>query len=321
MSNNLINEQLEMLGVTLTSRDMLVVKAILQAQSGSSELVSFDQLYNQIGDTSDRDLTKTWVYQCLSNLEENGFIVIDSITRPRRYMATTETITEGLNRARQAKHIAIVNDIEQIDKRIEFLNELDIMTAASNFHDALLGRDRAEVLKAAETTEEVRKMIIEYLCANSKENDTLRIIDRPGRLDEGGFQSGTTEQAIIEIAGRGGKVQVILLVTKDLTAEFQNMSDYLSNIEGPVLQALMSGQIQSRVVVRDENTYRMLTLNDEKMVLILTDLSFPDKASFITKEENPLLIDDALRVFDDLWQSGKDFKNLFRDSKESSGDN
>ncbi len=321
MSNNLINEQLEMLGVTLTSRDMLVVKAILQAQSGSSELVSFEQLYSQIGDTSDRDLTKTWVYQCLSNLEESGFIVIDGITRPRRYLATTDTITEGLNRARQAKHIDIVNEIEQIENRITFLKGLDIMIAASNLHDTLLGREKPEVLKAAETTEEVRKMIIEQLCVNSKEVDILRIIERPGRLDEGGFQSGITEQAIIEIARRGGKIQVLLLVTEDVTAEFHNMSEYLSNIEGPVLQALMSGQIQSRVVVRDENTYRMLTLNDEKMVLILTDLSFPDKASFITKEENPLLIDDALRVFEDLWQSGKDFIDLFIDSKESSVEN
>ncbi|MGY5875057.1 MAG: hypothetical protein RTU30_04880 [Candidatus Thorarchaeota archaeon] len=320
MSNNLINEQLEMLCVTLTSRDMLVVKAILQTQSGLSELTSFDQLYSQIRDTSDRDLTKTWVYQCLSNLEENGFIVIDSITRPRKYMVSTETITEGLNRARQAKHIDIVNEIEQIEKRIVFLNGLDIMVAASKFHDALLGREKTEVLKAAETTEEVRKLIIEQLCADAKENDVLRLIERPGRLNEGGFQSGTTEQAIIEIASRGGKIQALLLVTEDVTTEFKNMSRYMSKREGPLLQALMSRQLEVRVVVRDENTYRMLSLNSDRMVLILTDLSFPDKASFVTRDDNPLLIDDALRVFDELWENGRDIRELFLQSSENSGD-
>ncbi|MHA2160001.1 MAG: hypothetical protein ACXABE_13955, partial [Candidatus Thorarchaeota archaeon] len=73
-----------------------------------------------------------------------------------------------------------------------------------------------------------------------------------------------------------------------------------------------TGNIQLRISREPINTYRILSLNEEKMLLYLTHAKESDMAALVHREDNPKLIDDAISTFDKLWETGIDVLDLVK---------
>ena len=76
------------------------------------------------------------------------------------------------------------------------------------------------------------------------------------------------------------------------------------------MKALFDGKLQIRVAGNATPSYRMLSLNKEKMLLFLADSPRPDSVALITYEANPKLLDDAIDAFDRAWEISEDITEI-----------
>jgi len=75
---------------------------------------------------------------------------------------------------------------------------------------------------------------------------------------------------------------------------------------GDFVQGVSTGNIELRLAGERLQTYRMVSLNSEKILLYLTQAKASDIAALIHRKDNPVLVDDAIETFDRLWNTGFD---------------
>ncbi|MGQ4871268.1 MAG: hypothetical protein ACP6IT_05475, partial [Candidatus Thorarchaeota archaeon] len=66
------------------------------------------------------------------------------------------------------------------------------------------------------------------------------------------------------------------------------------------------GNLEIRVHDKHGKTYRFYSLNNEVMVMYLTEMFRPDVALFLTRQTHSRMIDDAIETFDRLWNEAED---------------
>ena len=80
---------------------------------------------------------------------------------------------------------------------------------------------------------------------------------------------------------------------------------------GPIVdvfnQVIKTGNLETRLLREPISTYRIVSLNEDKMLLYLTHGAESNLAALIHRKDNPGLIDDAIRTFDNLFETGTDF--------------
>ncbi|MFW9963600.1 MAG: hypothetical protein ACFFCX_08555, partial [Candidatus Sifarchaeia archaeon] len=76
---------LEHLGVDISSSEMQVFQAVLIAAGGTSRYVNYKEIVDKLKEIANKRFTKAYIYRRLNDLEEQGFITIDTIHTPRTY--------------------------------------------------------------------------------------------------------------------------------------------------------------------------------------------------------------------------------------------
>jgi hypothetical protein len=67
-----------------------------------------------------------------------------------------------------------------------------------------------------------------------------------------------------------------------------------------------------RFLQEDIETYRMLCLNQDMLILYLTDTYKADTAALVYRRDNSILVDDAVSTFDRLWNQATDVTEFLK---------
>ena len=147
---------------------------------------------------SEKEISSAWIYQCLNNLEVKGFIQVDVMSKPRRYMASQETVRSGLERALEERLAYYNKECETLRFQIKKFKTMDIAKETSSLWNLLLDRSELQEEIILETTEDVRSVIINEIIKKGKKGDIIRIIQSPTVLKDISQSSGSVERQLID---------------------------------------------------------------------------------------------------------------------------
>ncbi len=312
MSTKKFQSDLDALGVDITTNEMQVFRAVLLAAGGTGKPVQYGEIAQSFESMVKKKYTKAYIYRQLKNLEENGFIVADTFQTPRAYMITEPSLAKALETRRNAKMAENLKKKQDLTTKLNRLREIKKQDLALLLHNQLVGIPYVEESFVIEGIENVRSTIIQEFAEGAQEGDVVRVLGHSSTLAEGLGPGGVTELKLILSGFRGVKVYGLLTPYSQNGANVNLLASHLSPMIKVFEDAAATGNIKLRLTREPINTYRMLTLNDDKMLLYLTHAKESDAAALIHRRDNPGLIDDALRTFNELWESGIDVLEIVK---------
>ncbi|MBY8998188.1 MAG: hypothetical protein KGD60_10675 [Candidatus Thorarchaeota archaeon] len=312
MTSKKVQGNLEQLGVDMNSSQMHVFRAILTAAGGTNKPVAYREISSSLETIAKKKFTKAYIYRRINDLEENGFITGDTIHTPRTYTITESGVTKALEVRKQEKLSASLTKRQDLTTRLKHLRSIKTQDLALMLHEQLAGNSTIEGSLMIEGVENVRSTIIREFADGAKEGDTVRVLAHTSTLADGLGPGGVTELRLLQSGFRGVKVMGILTPIGQDPLDMKIMANHLAPMVEVFQQAVNTGNIHVKVSREPINTYRIVSLNEDKMLLYLTHAKESDVAALIHRKDNPGLIDDALRTFDDLWESGIDVLELLK---------
>ena len=298
------NERLlEKVGIDLNSNVMIVFKAILIA-GGLTNAVTYKDIVAQLKQFSGIKYTRAYLYRLIKELEEDGFIIADAVQHPKQYSITTSSLTKAVNKKRQNTLSSLLSTRQQLSTQLNVIKTVNPQDLAITTYNTLKGISPIISSTIIEGVENVRSTVIREFAEVSKQGDVVRVLAPASLLDGGLDSAGLAEQKLVVRALDGVKVSGILMPQKHQEFTTELIVRYLRNM-GEMFGALAAtGNISMRIAKEYSTTYRMVSLNNEKMLLYLTHSSESDIAALIHRKDNPGLIDDAVKTFDNLFDEG-----------------
>jgi hypothetical protein len=304
-----IQNYLEKLGIDINSGEMQVFRAVLRAAEGTEKPVGYSEVETTLEAITNKTFTKAYIYRQLKSLNESKFIRIRN-TRPRTYTVVHTLLEEALESKKKEEEAENLKRRQELNATYKQLGKIKSQELALMLHKQLTGDDASSESGVIEGVENVRSTIIREFADDAKEGDLVRVLGHASTLAEGLGPGGVTELRLIQSGVRGVKVQGLLTPIGDEKMDLNLIVGHLATMVEPFEQAAKSGNIGLRFSREPINTYRMLTLNEDKMLLYLTHAKESDMAALIHREDNPGLIDDAIRTFDELWKTGVEVLDL-----------
>ena len=163
-----------------------------------------------------------------------------------------------------------------------------------------------------EGTANVRIAMIRELCGNTKPGDVLRLTEGANLLDLSPAKSGPVEKALLEAIQDGLTIKALLTSQMPQGQGPASLASFLSESSSLVVQGIIDGRLQLRATPQPTSTYRMLCLNEEKMILFMSRAPYPDSAALIHRDDNTTMVDDAVATFDGLWESAIDISAMLK---------
>lgn len=305
-----LQRDLEELGLDMNSSEMQVFRAVLLAAGGTSKPVTYDKISTSLESIVDKKFTKAYIYRRLNDLDEKGFIKVDTINTPRTYTILESDVANALESEREMKLAESVAKKEEITSKLKRLSAVKSQELALMLHKQLAGTSSSGDSGVIEGVENVRSTIIREFADGAKEGDTVRVLGHASTMAEGLGPGGVTELRLIQSGFRGVKVLGLLTPVSDDKLDLELITGHLAPMVDSFKEAVKTGNIQLKFSKEPINTYRIVTLNEDKMLLYLTHAKESDMAALVHREDNPGLIDDALKTFDELWETGIDVLEL-----------
>jgi hypothetical protein len=120
-----------------------------------------------------------------------------------------------------------------------------------------------------------------------------------------------TEMSLMARAFDGVKIIGLMIPTKGKESETHELiSNYIQNVKDSFIRLASTGNSSLRIAKENILTYRMVSLNSDKMLLYLTHAADSDMAALILRKDNPGLIDDAVTTFNRIYEVANDAKVL-----------
>lgn len=310
MTGGKSTEILERLQIDMNSSHMMVFKAVLLAAGGTSKPVSYAAIRDALERLTRKRYTKGYVYSRLNALEEEGFISVDDIQHPKQYMVIESSVADAV-KCRSQRIIS-----ELISKRQAIVSKLNLLeTAASQdiaitAYNNLAGISSYDCSIMIEGIENVRSAVIREFADKTKPGDVIRVLNFAGTLAERLGLDGITESRIMQIVSRNVKVRGLLIPVEQSDQTMKLITDHLRTTSREFAEGIGMGNIEMRVARERVQTYQMICLNNEKILLYLTQTSASDIAALIHRKDHPGVIDDAIETFDRLWGIGIDITDL-----------
>jgi Fe2+ or Zn2+ uptake regulation protein len=299
-------ETLAKLGVDMNSSQMIVFKAIITAAGGLSKSVTYKEVADEIMKVADKKYTKAYLYRQLRGLEEEGFIVVDAIQHPQRYSASESALSNALKRKSQRTLSKLLSKRQDITTQLNLLETANPEEVAIAAYNDLVGITSINESNIIEGIENVRSTVIREFADGARSGDYVRVLAPAITLADGLGPGGMTEQRIIQGASKGVKIHGILTPHQHEEFSIELIAGYLNALSGPFIEAVSTGNVKVKLAKESVQTYRMVSLNRDKMLLYLTHAKESDVAVLIHRGSNAGLIDDAISTFDRLWENGLD---------------
>lgn len=293
-----LQDVLEILHLELSRKDMVVLGALLKSQGNPTSFVDFDTIRRQLAiDEGGRKGENPLVYRSLSWLESAGYIRVDRSQQKHGYNADVVLLHKALQQAINDATDEIEKEIQKLDDESEYIDKIDISELGSEIISFAAGEKKIEKPIFAEGWENVLQLLEDKVYGSAKRNDLIRFsmewmsnveIITPRRIE---ILRKLMEKGVIFHGLEHNKIS-----NKHLKA-FANYTRAYRD------QGFMPG---FRICERQNSTYQFVGRNDEGIVLITSEN--PMSATWIPRNANPALVDNAIETFDADYEAGIDFE-------------
>jgi hypothetical protein len=252
-----------------------------------------------------------WVYKCINGIRDAGFLEVIPHPQSNRYLANEDVIARAIQQAKTMRLSELKASQATQEERIGFLEKLDSHELAIHALGKMTGSKENSTARVVEGIENVRQTIIADILDVAKPGDVVRIHQDMESLSTIKGAMGPVESRTVQIATEGITVKGLLTGERLQDNDLGALVTFFQRGANDLIQAAMSGNLQFRMKPHIGATYRIVSLNRERMILILTKGAHPESVIFLTRESNPGLIDDAVDVFDSSWEESEDMMARF----------
>ena len=312
MSKDEARVNLQQLGLDVDSSQMMVLKGLMAA-GGLAKSVPYKEIAVHLEKLEKKKYTKAYIYRRLSDLENEGFIVVDTIKHPREFLISEAGIVKALEKKRKSMLSETQTKRKEVLTKQNLLTTTDPEDVAMVLYNQLVGLDSIEGSVVIEGVESVRSTVIREFGEAAKPGDEIRVIAPASVLDRGLGKSGMAEMSLMARAMDGVKIIGLMMPVEgkqSFTTEL--ILSYIQNVGEAFVNLASTGNISLRIAKENSKTYRMVSLNSEKMLLYLTHAVESDMAALIQRKDNSGLIDDAVRTFDTIFDEAIDVMEIVK---------
>lgn len=315
-NNNEISKALELCGFMTgdrqESRLMNLLSVILRLQTDPPIPLSFADIYEQLlKDEPVAKLTKAWVHRVLKALVETQLVRVENPSAHRKkYIADVNTVMAGLEQIKSDRIHTLEAQQSEISKTLEAVTELDCGVLAQQYVRTVTGTQQKISSRIVRGVDELHRVLKYNMLDVAKKGDTIRAT---ALWIEPFADEGIIDRTVkfIEAASRGADVRY--MVSAD-AFRLDNMTDVSTTEKGTqmihYIDELRKSGVKFDVRIYDgPKTYNQVSLNTDNMVLIIAE--DPVTATWITRDFNPDLIDNAVKAFDRDWKKTTSFFEIF----------
>ncbi|MFX1483442.1 MAG: hypothetical protein ACFFCP_09655 [Promethearchaeota archaeon] len=303
------------------SRLMGLLETILRIQQDPPLALSFSEIYDGLhSESPETKLSKAWVHRILKSLVEAQLIRLESPSAHRKkYIADVNTVMAGLEQLKARRIQQLEAQREEISNTLEEVGSFDCGELAQHFVKSVTGIRQKVSSRIVRGVEELHRVLRYNMLDIAGKGDKIRatVLWLAPFVGKGAMDR---MMSFIEAARRGAEVRY--LITEDMF-RIEEMADVSSFAEDIV--KFMGGLIELRKegvkfdvrIYSGPKTYNQVSINNENMALIISEK--PVTATWITRDFNPDLIDNAVRAFDRDWKRAKSFLEMTPDDLKAFG--
>lgn len=302
-------ETLRRVGINLLDFEIELIGCLYQIGEGFSSWATATEIWQQLTSRSakPKQISKAWVYRGLSELVERGFIQVDRINRPIKFMMTSDTLVQGIERKKSEKKEELLEMRRVLSKRVDSFARIDAKELATDLMNYLKGEGMAAKSGVIEGIDNVRAVIDQEIVGRAQAGDKIWIIN-PISILQFAQMNSPTYRKIFEATDRDVNIRGLLILTgEEETTNLPRIDVHMTNTMKLFLESMQQMSIEIRVLPSQVRTYRMLGLNKERIMLYLSDVAQADIAALIRYEDNPSFVEDAASSFERLWEQGQNF--------------
>jgi Fe2+ or Zn2+ uptake regulation protein len=288
-------EILDIIGVDITKKDMVVLGALLKAQKEPGDFIDFETIREQMTkDEGSRKGKDPLIYRTLSKLEKGGFLRIDKGGQKHGYNSNVGMLKSALVKCVTSNLKRLESDLRKIDYEVTLFSEMDSDALAEGLIEFLSGAKKSEKPIFAQGWDDIVKLLDDKIWSGVKKGDVVRInLEWISQID---YLKPKRVLNIERALKKGVKLRA-LDHDRGEKAFRESMKSLLARMKST------GGDIEYRVYPRNDATYQFLSKNSEGVVLIVSEK--PLSATWLPRSGNVELVDHAIESFD------KDFKQGF----------
>jgi DNA-binding PadR family transcriptional regulator len=294
----------------------------MAAAGGPSKLVTYKEIDKHLEKLQRKSYSRAYIYRHLQNLEKEGYISSEQeIGKTRQYQILESEIIKMLERKKEEVSSELLEKKQESMKKLELLQTTNPEELAHSLFNELAGLTAIRRSIIIEGIENVRNMVIREFGSSAKPGDVIRVIAPASLLDGGLTGPGMAEISLMRRAEDDVKILGVMIPKHNTLFSTELIASFTKNIGPTFTSFVASGNISLKVAKENIKTYRMVSLNRDKMLLYLTHAAESDIAALVHRKDNPGLIDDAVDTFDRLANEGIDViemvKQMIASAKES----
>jgi DNA-binding PadR family transcriptional regulator len=303
---------LEDLGLRISDRDITMLKAIVEASGAELRPATYAEISQVHAEMAKREFSKAWMYRCLNSLRDQGLIREDTVQHPKGYFIDRSHMESALRKRQRDRTKELKAARSAVEEKLDLLRGSRMQELAIRAFDAMVGNAEAKTSNVIEGIENVRHTVIREFGEAADNGDTVRVLSFISLLNRGLPRGGLPERKLMSAAERGAKVLGLMVPQSKESLGTDLIAGFTANMSDHFQKTTATGNILLRISREVVNTYRMVSLNRDKMILYLTNAIESDSAALIQRKDNPGLIDDAVDTFDRLFQDGVDVLDVVR---------
>lgn len=303
------------------SRLMNLLSVILKLQTDPPISLTFTEIYDQLRkDEPQSKLTKAWVHRVLKSLIEVQLVRIENPSAHRkRYIADVNTVMAGLEQLKSERISELETQKTEVEQILGEVAKLDCGVLAQQFVKTVTGAQQKISSRVVHGVDELHRVLKFNMLDVAKKGDTVRAtVLWLGPFVDKDTVDRTTK--FVEAAMRGADVRY--LISKDVF-RLEEMTNASFNIKDAMALLVQVREIRKKGAKFDirvfdgPKTYNQVSLNKDNMALVIAE--DPVTATWVTRDFNPDLIDNAVKAFDKDWKKAISFLEMTPEDMASFG--
>ncbi len=320
-----LSEALELCGFMIgdrqESRLMNLLSIILKLQTDPPIPLTFTDIYGQLQkDEPQSKLTKAWVHRVLKSLVESQLVRVENPSAHRKkYIADVNTVMAGLEQLKSDRILALETQKNEVVQTLEEVTQLDCSILAQQLVKTVTGAQQKISSRVVRGVEELHRVLKFNMLDVAKKGDIVRATV----LWVGPFIDGALverSKKFVEAAMRGADVRYML--SKDVFT-LKELDDPALNLKEALVLMVQVRELRKKGAKFDvkifdgPKTYNQVSLNRDNMALVIAE--DPVTATWVTRDFNPDLIDNAVKAFDRDWKKARSFLEMTPEEMASFG--
>ncbi len=290
----------ETLGLTAREQEVLICVLKLSLSSKQPTLHAVTDMLSSI---DSQRVTSNWVYKCLHKLERCHFIKVDRLHRPNYYFVDRSILQDGARENWTRKINKIRRDIQQLETEIKILESARAETLASYLYRQLGGTTYSSGTRIVSGETCLRSSVIREIIESTGDGTIIRTcMSEPLLYIMNESYIDTINELLKMIVSRKMELRIMLVPKEGNIDRFQRQIRWIVTQIESINNNMISGDwLKVRIYPQDVKTYRMICIDNKKMILCLSTVYPIERALIVDSNDNRYMIEDAVRTFDRRW--------------------